>query len=83
MTFGVDCTGFDSSMRRRKVEYFSARGCALRWVSKNQLAVTVYSPCPRIIPGRRCGAYENRPEACRDYDCRNDEYLPKGGKYNP
>lgn len=82
MTFGVACGNMSSSERRRKVEYFKARGCHLQWVTRNKLVVTVYSPCPYATEESLCRVYSRRPEACRDYDCRDDEYLPPGGNYN-
>jgi len=63
---------------KRKIEYFNRRGCVVRMM-ENRFFVTVPSVCPQLL-GSSCKIYDKRPEACRDYDCRRDPFLP-GGNY--
>lgn len=63
---------------KKYMEFYKARGCKIQMLS-GSVAITVPSPCPHLtITG--CSVYENRPELCKDYNCRNDPFL-KGGKY--
>ena len=80
MTFGINWDGWRPDEKRRKVEFYKARGCVL-FTSKDKLVIVIPQRCPHIIEDGACGIYGNRPEGCRDYDCRLDEYLPPGGNY--
>lgn len=63
----------------RKMEFYKARGCQVQPTS-NGLIVSVPSVCPMLRMGV-CTIHKNKPQACKEYDCRQDPWL-KGGKYN-
>jgi Fe-S-cluster containining protein len=41
--------------------------------------------CSALTEDARCGIYERRPNACREYDCRKDSmrYKPEAHKFGP
>jgi Fe-S-cluster containining protein len=81
MSFGFSTSNLSDRQIEDKADYFRTRGCKVT-AQGTIMVVAVFSPCPQLTK-KGCGCYKNRPNLCRVYDCRNDVYLPRGGKYNP
>ena len=65
------------------IDFYSTRGCHLKKVSRDQIAITVETKCP-YHTGKGCKLHgtKDKPKLCIDYDCRWDVFLPPGSKYN-
>lgn len=66
-----------------QVAYYAARGCIIK---EDIVAVhiSIYSPCgSKVKDGTGCALWRNehRPIICHRYDCRTDQFLPRGGNY--
>ena len=55
------------------IEFYEARGCTFI-ASQGVRCIAIPSICPQLSP-QGCKIYDNRPEACRDYDGRKDPLL--------
>jgi Fe-S-cluster containining protein len=44
-------------------------------VAQRKWYLQVLTPCSYLMPDHLCGAYEKRPEVCRDYDPTNCEFT--------
>jgi Fe-S-cluster containining protein len=82
LIFGVNLDNHSPEEISNKLLYFKEHGCQVKHHACLQWIVTVPSQCQHLTPFG-CAIYNDRPEICRKYDCRNEPLLPRGGKYNP
>ena len=81
--FGINLQGLTTEGIKEKLAYFQVHGCEIVKQTKTQYVIMVYSPCQQLLKDGDvgCRIHPIRPEICRQYDCRNDPWLPKGGNY--
>ena len=73
MTFTLSTNG-DSHLAAKYVQFYKARGCKVRVLSTDNIAVMVPFVCPSMDE-KGCTIYEDRPLLCREYDGRYDPFL--------
>lgn len=69
-------------MEKRTLDFYRARGCKIfpvKYTGQDNLqydihAIMVPTICPHLTMGG-CDIWDARPQACRDYDGREDPYL--------
>lgn len=44
-------------------------------IAQRKWYLQIFTQCGYLTPNHLCGAYENRPEVCRDYDPSNCEFT--------
>ena len=52
------------------IEFYEARGCRFVML-EGKFHIVIPYPCPHLIP-QGCDSYDERPQACKDYDGRKD-----------
>jgi len=84
----LDCTGCTECCRvlffgfpvdetiADKFEFYQARGCSVK-IGERRVVVGVPHICVHLTEDG-CSIHNKRPAACRNYDCRDDEFLDTG-----
>lgn len=83
LTFGINLNGLNKEQIKEKLAYFQTHGCDIVKIGESEWAIVVHSPCKQLMENRvGCRIHAIRPEICKQYDCRKDKFLPKGGRYD-
>lgn len=79
-----DCMAKDKRQATLMAEFYKTRGCDVKLNKISQMytvIVNVPVKCPYLTE-KGCSIYENRPNACRNYDGRKDVMIADKCKWN-
>ena len=63
----------DPALWMKYREFYQARGCKIK-TTNSQMTIMINKKCPHLT-ANGCDCYETRPQACREYDGRQDLFL--------
>lgn len=56
------------------IRWYMIHGDVALFTEDDEWYLLVYNVCRHLLPDRRCGIYETRPQICRDYTTDECEY---------